>query len=72
VGHVGVVPGFVSKHPAQLRLARLENTRRDSNGNFYWAENEHVLRLVTEALLHADHLLTTAPARHTNAGCHAS
>jgi len=36
------------------------------------AENEHVLRLVTEALFHADHLTSDAPAHHGRARNQAS
>ena len=71
-GHVGVAAPAVSQHLAKLRLARLVNTRRDGNRIFYSAENEHVLRLVTEALFHADHLTNTAPAHHTQARNYAS
>ena len=63
-GHVGVAPAAVSQHLAKLRLAHLVRTRRDGNRIFYAAENEHVLRLVTEALFHADHLSSTVPAHH--------
>ena len=58
--HVGVAPAAVSQHLAKLRLARLVTVRRDGNRLFYLAENDHVLRLVTEALFQAGH--TTAPS----------
>jgi DNA-binding transcriptional ArsR family regulator len=67
-GHVGVAAPAVSQHLAKLRLAHLANTRRDGNRIFYSAENDHVLRLVTEALFHADHLATATPAHHTKLG----
>jgi DNA-binding transcriptional ArsR family regulator len=62
--HVGVAPAAVSQHLAKLRLARLVRSRREGNHIFYAAENEHILRLVTEALFHADHLTSTSPAHH--------
>jgi DNA-binding transcriptional ArsR family regulator len=62
--HVGVAPAAVSQHLAKLRLARLVRTRRDGNHIFYAAENEHILRLVTEALFHADHVTSASPAHH--------
>jgi DNA-binding transcriptional ArsR family regulator len=62
--HVDVAPTAVSQHLAKLRLARLVRTRRDGNKIFYAAENEHILRLVTEALFHADHLTPGIPAHH--------
>ena len=57
-GHVGVRPTAVSQHLAKLRLAGAVRTRRDGNRIFYAAENEHIERLATEALLQADHLVT--------------
>lgn len=70
--HVGLAAPAVSQHLAKLRLARLVNTRRDGNRIFYSAENDHVLRLVTEALFHADHLTSTTPAHHAVARSRAS
>jgi len=70
--HVGVAGPAVSQHLAKLRLAHLVTTRRDGNRIFYSAVNEHVLRLVTEALFHADHLTTARPAHHTKVATHAS
>ena len=65
-GHVGVAPPAVSQHLAKLRRAGLVTTRRDGNRIFYSAVDEHVLRLVTEALFHADHVTSPAsPAHHT-------
>jgi len=65
--HVGVAPTAVSQHLAKLRLARLVRTRRDGNRIFYAAVNEHVVRLVTEALFHADHQTSPEPAHHRRA-----
>jgi ArsR family transcriptional regulator, zinc-responsive transcriptional repressor len=62
--HVGVASAAVSQHLAKLRLARLVRTRRAGNHIFYAAENDHILRLVTEALFHADHLTSPMPAHH--------
>ena len=62
--HVRKPAPSVSQHLAKLRLARLVNTRREGNRIFYSAENEHVLRLVTEALFQADHLTNAHPAHH--------
>ena len=60
--HVGVRPTAVSQHLAKLRLAGLVRTRRSGNHIFYEAENEHIERLTTEALLQADHQV--AGGRH--------
>lgn len=56
--HVGVRPTAVSQHLAKLRLVGAVRTRRDGNRIFYAAENEHIERLASEALLQADHLVT--------------
>jgi DNA-binding transcriptional ArsR family regulator len=56
--HVGVRPTAVSQHLAKLRLVGAVRTRREGNRIFYAAENEHIERLASEALLHADHLVT--------------
>jgi DNA-binding transcriptional ArsR family regulator len=52
-GHVGVSAATASQHLAKLRLAGLVRSRRDGNWIFYAAQNDHILRLVTEALFHA-------------------
>jgi DNA-binding transcriptional ArsR family regulator len=71
--HVGVAGPAVSQHLAKLRLAHMVTTRRDGNRIFYSAVNEHVLRLVTEALFHADHLTSIAtPTHHARRGERAS
>jgi DNA-binding transcriptional ArsR family regulator len=67
--HVGVAAPAVSQHLAKLRLAQLVSTRREGNRIFYFGVNEHVLRLVTEALFHADHLTAAGrPAHHRAVG----
>src|SRR6266446_4889536 len=63
--HVDAQPAAVSQHLAKLRLARLVRTRRDGTRVFYMIENDHIRRLVTEALFSADHALSDeAPAHH--------
>ena len=52
--HVGSRPPAVSQHLAKLRLARLVRTRRDGNQIYYAAESQHIERLTSEALFHAD------------------
>jgi DNA-binding transcriptional ArsR family regulator len=51
--HVGAPAPAVSQHLAKLRLARLVQTRRDGNHIFYLADDDHVGRLLAEALFHA-------------------
>ena len=55
--HVGSPPAAVSQHLAKLRLAQLVKTRREANRIFYLADDEHVRRLVEDALFHADHVV---------------
>ncbi len=58
--HVGAPAAAVSQHLAKLRLARLVQTRRDGNRIYYLADDEHVRRLVEEALFSTGVL----PRRH--------
>jgi len=62
--HLGARPAAVSQHLAKLRLSRLVSTRREGTRIFYRADNDHVLRLVEEALFHADHMVQDRPAHH--------
>lgn len=55
--HVGAQPSAVSQHLAKLRLGRLVRTRREGTHVFYLAQNDHVRRIVEEALFHADHVV---------------
>lgn len=59
--HLGARPAAVSQHLAKLRLSRLVSTRREGTRIFYRADNDHVLRLVEEALFHADHVEQDRP-----------
>lgn len=52
--HVGARPSTVSQHLAKLRLAKLVTTRRDGTRVHYSAANDHIERLVSEALLLVD------------------
>ena len=54
--HVDSPASTVSQHLAKLRLAKLVRTRRDGTRVFYVVENDHLERLTTEALFHADHI----------------
>jgi DNA-binding transcriptional ArsR family regulator len=63
--HVDAQPAAVSQHLAKLRLARLVRTRRAGTHVYYQIENDHIRRLVTEALFNADHAVGDgAPAHH--------
>ena len=46
---------FVSQHFSKLRLAKLVQARKEGTFAFYSAADDHVARLLAEALYHADH-----------------
>jgi DNA-binding transcriptional ArsR family regulator len=52
---VGANPSAISQHLAKLRLAGLVKVRREGTFAYYTAADEHVRRLLDEALFHADH-----------------
>ena len=54
----------VSQHLAKLRMARLVRTRRDGTTVFYRVENDHVARLVRDALFNAEHAAGGVPRHH--------
>ncbi|GIT79024.1 hypothetical protein LLS1_06930 [Leifsonia sp. LS1] len=57
-------PAAVSQHLAKLRLARIVTTRHEGQRVFYRLENEHAARLVTDAILQAEHSLGGIPRHH--------
>ena len=59
--HIGAQPANVSQHLAKLRLARLVKVRREGNRVLYLIENEHVRRLLEEALFHTNHVRHDLP-----------
>lgn len=61
---VGKPGPAVSQHLAKLRLARLVETRRDGQRIHYSVANEHVERLVTDAVHNAEHALFDDPSHH--------
>ncbi|HWW52944.1 MAG TPA: metalloregulator ArsR/SmtB family transcription factor [Acidimicrobiales bacterium] len=58
---VGATPTGVSQHLAKLRLAKLVQVRREGTFAYYSAADEHVARLLAEALYHADHQVSALP-----------
>ncbi|MHB8378601.1 MAG: ArsR/SmtB family transcription factor [Acidimicrobiales bacterium] len=52
---VGASPTVVSQHLSKLRLAKLVRVRKEGTFAFYSAADDHVARLLSEALFHADH-----------------
>lgn len=65
---VGKPPPSVSQHLAKLRMARLVRTRRDGTTIFYSLENEHVRRLVVDAVFNAEHAGPGVPGHHRDGG----
>lgn len=53
---VAAAPPAVSQHLAKLRLAGLVTHRREGTFMHYRATSDHVRRLLTEALSHAEHI----------------
>jgi DNA-binding transcriptional ArsR family regulator len=62
--HVGKPAPSVSQHLAKLRMARLVRTRRDGTTIFYSLENDHVRRLVIDAVFNAEHAGPGVPSHH--------
>ncbi|RYC03830.1 transcriptional regulator [Nocardioides zhouii] len=61
---VGKPSPSVSQHLAKLRLARLVHTRREGTQVFYRVENDHVARLVRDAVFNAEHAGPGVPRHH--------
>lgn len=61
---VGKPAPSVSQHLAKLRMARLVRTRREGTQVFYRLENEHVARLVGDAVYNAEHAGPDVPRHH--------
>gem|GEM_PF-144388 len=56
----------VSQHLAKLRMARLVRARREGTQVFYRLENEHVARLVRDAVDNAEHAGPEIPRHHAD------
>lgn len=65
---VGKPAPSVSQHLAKLRMARLVRTRREGTQVFYRLENEHVARLVRDAVDNAEHSGPEVPRHHVRDG----
>jgi len=61
---VGKPAPSVSQHLAKLRMARLVRTRREGTQVFYRVENDHVARLVRDAVFNAEHAGPGVPSHH--------
>src|SRR5258708_4684255 len=58
---VGASPTSVSQHLSKLRWAKLVQVRREGTFAYYSAADDHVARLLAEALYHADHQVLGLP-----------
>ncbi|TDC60994.1 ArsR family transcriptional regulator [Micromonospora sp. KC207] len=52
----GTSPTAVSQHLAKLRMSRLVTARRQGTFMYYSAADDHVRKLLAQALHHADHI----------------
>ncbi len=57
-------PASTSQHLAKLRTARLVRTRREGTTIFYRLDNDHVARLITDAVSNAEHAGPDIPSHH--------
>lgn len=64
---VDKAPTAVSQHLAKLRLARMVAARQDGNRAYYRLINDHVGRLVVDALHQAEHAVDAEPRHHDGA-----
>lgn len=55
--HIQAQPPAVSQHLGKLRIAQLVKVRREGNKMFYLADNDHVRKLIEQALSQADHII---------------
>jgi DNA-binding transcriptional ArsR family regulator len=60
----GRTPSTMSQHLAKLRMARLVRTRRDGTTIYYRLDNDHVGRLITDAVYNAEHAGPGVPRHH--------
>ncbi|WP_322409913.1 metalloregulator ArsR/SmtB family transcription factor [Microbacterium invictum] len=57
-------PTVVSQHLSKMRLGRLVRARREGTTMHYSLIDEHVRRLVTEAVFQAEHSVDDQPPHH--------
>ena len=63
-GRAGKAPASTSQHLAKLRMARLVRPRREGTTIFYRLDNDHVARLITDAVYNAEHAGPGVPGHH--------
>jgi DNA-binding transcriptional ArsR family regulator len=57
-------PAAVSQHLAKLRWGKIVRVRQEGNRAFYRLTDEHAVRLVTEAIMQAEHTVEDTPHHH--------
>lgn len=58
-------PAAVSQHLAKMRWGKFVRVRQEGNKMFYRLTDEHVSRLVREAIFQAEHTVDDTPGHHT-------
>lgn len=61
---IGKSPTSVSRHLAKLRWGRIVVNRQRGTWVYYRLADEHARKLVTEAILQAEHIEDSVPAHH--------
>ena len=61
---VGKSPTAVSQHLAKLRWGRIVQARQEGTHMYYRLANEHVARLVVDAVHQAEHSVDADPSHH--------
>ena len=64
---VGKPPTAVSQHLAKLRWGKVVRARQEGTRVFYSLTDEHARKLVTQALLRAEHMVEFNPPHHRGA-----
>lgn len=57
-------PSMVSQQLAEMRMARMVTTRQHGERVFYRLSNEHPVRLVTDGIFPAEHVVSNSPRSH--------
>lgn len=65
---VGKSPTSVSRHLAKLRWGRIVTNRQEGTWVYYRLVDEHARKLVTQAMLQAEHMDDVVPAHHAATG----
>ncbi len=61
---VGKKAPSVSQHLAKLRMSGMVRTRRDGNQMLYRVANDHIGRVIVDAIQNAEHATDNPPTHH--------